>query len=47
MDNKSHFSLYPLLLNKNTDTSVVMCAAICMQSLDSDLDIRKICLILY
>lgn len=37
MDNKSSFSVYPLLLNKNTDASDV----ICMQSLDSDLDIRK------
>jgi hypothetical protein len=41
VDNKSSFSVYPLLVNKNTDASDVMCVAICMQSLDSDLDIRK------
>lgn len=41
MDNKSSFSVYPLLLNKNTDASDVMWVAICMQLLDSDLDIRK------
>jgi hypothetical protein len=32
--------MYPLLLDKNTYASDIMWVAICMQSLDSDLDIR-------
>jgi hypothetical protein len=41
MDNISSFSVYALLLNKNTGASDVMWVAICMQSLNSDLDMRK------
>lgn len=47
MDNISSFSMYPLLLIKNTDASDVMWVAICMQSLDSNLDIRNGMFILY
>ena len=41
MENISSFSVYPMLLDKNTDASDVMWIAICTQALYSVLDIRK------
>jgi hypothetical protein len=46
MDNKSSFSVYSLLLNKNTDASDVMWVAIGMQLLVT-LALERICLIFY